>query len=379
MTYTETDVLDHLAHSDGDKQQHDHLIDESVLRDAAAETGVPIDDVRVIFEYAREAMGHKSGRDALDIRDGLAFILAAPNPVNAAWGIGFAMGLDACEGRSIDDVATELIKKDLPVTRAGISKAAQEFGTMFNLPTSRYQRGEAAQDAYAESATKVHHAKDDATRPRQLPKQIPQNLFAALVERGVSFTPTSMNIPDDANDETLEMCWGLVGFIQRTNQWFIGDTARATKERRRETWEKYADRVGIAPHYAEQLAYVSEAVDASVRTEALTFAHHERVAPLLPDQQRHWLQQAVEHNLTVRQLRNSIKAGKIVLATRVAPHGIDSIESWTGALMVNWERNIFNKRFDKAPKETLVRWLDKLRKPHQMYESIYMRIHNKKP
>jgi hypothetical protein len=55
------------------------------------------------------------------------------------------------------------------------------------------------------------------------------------------------------------------------------------------------------------LGYVARSVEISRRREILSFSHHREVASLPPDEQRAWLDDAISHNWSTRELREEIQ------------------------------------------------------------------------
>lgn len=74
-------------------------------------------------------------------------------------------------------------------------------------------------------------------------------------------------------------------------------------------WQIYATM--IEQRYQRQslydLGYVARSVDISRRREILSFTHHREVAALPPDEQRAWLDDAISHNWSTRELRDEIQ------------------------------------------------------------------------
>jgi len=51
------------------------------------------------------------------------------------------------------------------------------------------------------------------------------------------------------------------------------------------------------------MVYVASRFEISRRRENLSWSHHEAVVSLDPDEQDHWLDQAIEHRMSVADLR----------------------------------------------------------------------------
>lgn len=99
------------------------------------------------------------------------------------------------------------------------------------------------------------------------------------------------------------------------SQWVIADCVafgmkklRPTKEGGDPSWSMYSTM--IEERYSRQslydLGYVARAVEVSRRREILSFTHHREVASLTPDEQRAWLDDAISHNWSTRELRDEI-------------------------------------------------------------------------
>ena len=56
---------------------------------------------------------------------------------------------------------------------------------------------------------------------------------------------------------------------------------------------------------------ISSSVEPSIRMDNLTFAHHQQVAPLEPEEQKEWLCKASENKWSVRELKSELHKDKI--------------------------------------------------------------------
>jgi len=100
-----------------------------------------------------------------------------------------------------------------------------------------------------------------------------------------------------------------LGAIGRCSQWWIGDWIRYGTAQ----WgEKYAEAARVTGYDVASLrnmAWVASCFDVSLRSDKLTWSHHVLLAPLEPDQQRHWLERAAEEGFSVTDLRLALRAG----------------------------------------------------------------------
>jgi hypothetical protein len=66
----------------------------------------------------------------------------------------------------------------------------------------------------------------------------------------------------------------------------------------------------------QDIAYVARNVEPSRRRDGLTFSHHREVAPLSPEEQTKWLDEAEALDLSVHQLRQRIQGTKALAQPR---------------------------------------------------------------
>jgi hypothetical protein len=88
-------------------------------------------------------------------------------------------------------------------------------------------------------------------------------------------------------------------------QWRLGDLALQIETTYGErTLASYAESIGVAYHALMQYRWVAGQYEKAVRTENLTWSHHERVAGRA-DRQK-WLKAASEHSWNVRQMQAEV-------------------------------------------------------------------------
>jgi hypothetical protein len=99
-----------------------------------------------------------------------------------------------------------------------------------------------------------------------------------------------------------------LGAIGRCSQWWIGDWIRYGASR----WgEKYAEAARVTGYDVASLrnmAWVASQFDVSLRSDKLTWSHHVLLAPLAPEEQKHWLERARDERLSVADLRLELRA-----------------------------------------------------------------------
>lgn len=122
------------------------------------------------------------------------------------------------------------------------------------------------------------------------------------------FTTTGLKIRDGLSRDEWLKGWAQLKKVSGVVQWAMGD------------WLAYGER-----NYGEEIAqalddddydyktltnwkYVAGKVDTSRRRESVSFSKHAEVAPLDPEDQDRVLEKAEKENLTVRQVRDEVKA-----------------------------------------------------------------------
>jgi hypothetical protein len=124
---------------------------------------------------------------------------------------------------------------------------------------------------------------------------------------GVHVTTTGLFIDESVSFNDLEHVGELIVEQVNASAWQIGDwlnTLRRYRKRYPEGVEKLERRYGTLRNYA----YVAGKVTETNRYEALTWSHHRCVAPLQPDAQRLWLEDALRHGWTVVELEQELRA-----------------------------------------------------------------------
>lgn len=100
-----------------------------------------------------------------------------------------------------------------------------------------------------------------------------------------------------------------LGAIGRCSQWWIGDWIRYGSARWGEKYVEAAKVTGYDVASLRNMAWVAAQLDLSLRSDKLTWSHHVLLAPLEPDEQRRWIERAIEARLSVADLRLELRAG----------------------------------------------------------------------
>lgn len=299
------------------------------------------------------------------------------------WGFIFAVGLDAAEGQSMEDVA-----KQIGVTRAAISKSANEWVALLGLPRSRYMRSESAVEAYTERATTVHEAKDsDEADKSAIPAEIKK------LTPKCKLTRTSLEMSEDATQDDYRTAIQALAQLNEGLQWWVGDWLVQAEKNYGSTYSGWVAGLGFNYQTLANWKTVSRLVTFSRRRENLTWQHHAEVAHLHHHQQDKWLAWASTADYLpphahpddkptikpTRLLRESIRAESELkqMPSAVALPG-DTIEQWCGLPMRSWKRNVFDRMLSTASRERLTRWANALRTPAEMYQVVLKHMEGKR-
>lgn len=141
-----------------------------------------------------------------------------------------------------------------------------------------------------------------------------------VASNGLERTATSLIIPETTTIEE----WQMIGVSFRRADdilsWYVGDWL-AFGERHKQWKDQFdaaVDFIGIEPSTLHNYMYVSRHISSSRRREDVSWSHHYEVAALDDESQSVWLDQTERHNLSVRELRMSIKAGRVLRHADIA-------------------------------------------------------------
>jgi hypothetical protein len=168
-----------------------------------------------------------------------------------------------------------------------------------------------------------------------------------------------------AHGKALQSCSGSV-------LWWIGDWfVWGEKQFGEEAYQAVGD---YEPETVRNAVFVCSRVGQSNRV-SLGFWHHSAVAALDDEQQKRWLAKAEELELTVRELRASIKTGRVVLQAEIeaqkliAPALTDVGVVFHSPEWMRWEKQKWPER-DSLPLAVRREWLRELEVPAKMYETL---------
>lgn len=107
-----------------------------------------------------------------------------------------------------------------------------------------------------------------------------------------------------------------LGSIGRGVAWWIGDWVSYGNAKFGEKYSRAARVTGYDVQSLMNMAYVASRFELSRRKETLSWSHHAELAALDPDEQDRWLVFADERRLSVRGLRDELRAWRSGRGTR---------------------------------------------------------------
>ncbi len=159
-------------------------------------------------------------------------------------------------------------------------------------------------------------------------------------------TSTSLIIEEGATFETWEAIGKSLRNIEGSIQWWVGDWCNQGKARHGEKYSQALEVTDRDKHTLENFSYVCQKIDSSRRREDLSFTHHCEVAGQSPKDQVRWLKIAHQENLSTRELRESIRCGKLVRITQINDDsgknsGLPIVHGFVTGLQL-WRKNVLD-------------------------------------
>lgn len=145
-----------------------------------------------------------------------------------------------------------------------------------------------------------------------VPARTTGNLWLALEESG-ALTRTSLILPEGVGTDEILSIGRMFGGIKHTSSFVLGDLFLYAQANHGDDFMvNVQEATGLAHQSCENMLSICRRVRPPVRREELAFHTHAVVAPLLPDEQQHWLGQAAENQWTRQQLRDAIYGPKVL-------------------------------------------------------------------
>lgn len=157
-----------------------------------------------------------------------------------------------------------------------------------------------------------------AVLPRRLALSVEAS--GALDLGNFRLTRTGLEIEGVVTEEQWRNLGSLIGRIDTSVQWLLGDWMAYGERTWGKTYEQVAELTGYEIQTLRDYAWVARRVDLSSRKDKLSFKHHKLVAHLDdPGLQRQWLDYALDNYLSVSQMQAAIEGNPPALSTGNAP------------------------------------------------------------
>lgn len=119
-----------------------------------------------------------------------------------------------------------------------------------------------------------------------------------------TLTPMGLTVADGATYEEWDHVGLILRQLERSIQWLLGDWCNYGDREWGEKYTAIAEATGYAEKTLREYAYV--AANLSIRVDKLSFKHHQIVAGMDAEEQRYWLNCAVDGGWSTAELRKAI-------------------------------------------------------------------------
>jgi hypothetical protein len=171
----------------------------------------------------------------------------------------------------------------------------------------------------------------------------------AINDPKFAITLTGIVFHEELSFEEWEALGQKLAPVGKSIGFIIGDWINYGEKHYGDKYEDAIKRTGMAYQTLRNYAYVARRVQLSCRHDNLGFEHHYVVAKLKDaDDQRHWLQMAVQHKLGKRRLQKSINFGRLATEQEVAGDPHDKPHT-TYLSLLNKIRRWWQEQVEKVP------------------------------
>lgn len=119
-------------------------------------------------------------------------------------------------------------------------------------------------------------------------------------------TATSWTPPPDLTYERWEDNIALLGRLNNATLFWIGDGIEFGECAYGEKYAQALEKTGKSYGRLKNITYTCRSVEKSRRRDNLSFSHHTVVAPLEPNEQDYWLDEAIENDWNDKEMDEAI-------------------------------------------------------------------------
>lgn len=131
--------------------------------------------------------------------------------------------------------------------------------------------------------------------------------ISSLKNKHFELRPNGLVVHGQPSFEDWEEAGKVLKHMEKTVQWWLGDWLNYGEMKWGEKYSQALDRYDYEYGTLRNVAWVANRIESSRRHDNLSFAHHQIVAPLEPDDQDCWLHKAEEKGWSKRDLLRAIK------------------------------------------------------------------------
>ena len=137
-------------------------------------------------------------------------------------------------------------------------------------------------------------------------------LWVTLEQNGY-LTRTSLTLPEGVTEDEVTAIARMFAGIKRFTSFALGDLLLYAQTNHGDDFlVDVEEATGMAHQTLENLLSVCRCVRPAVRRDGVGFGIHAVVAPLAPNEQRHWLKLAHENEWTRQRLRDEIYGERVL-------------------------------------------------------------------
>lgn len=173
-----------------------------------------------------------------------------------------------------------------------------------------------------------------------------KQIDAGLALSCCKVTKISLVLDENVGFDVWEEIGKNLRNIEGSIQFWVGDWINQGEQKFGEKYLQAFDATDKDNGTLRNIAWVCRNVDLSRRNDKVSFTHHVEVARLEPRAQVKWLKIAHEENLSVKELRESIRCGKLVRITQIEGDsgknsGIPIVHGFVTGLQL-WKKNVLD-------------------------------------
>lgn len=129
----------------------------------------------------------------------------------------------------------------------------------------------------------------------------------ATLEQGGMLTPIGLTLPDTITKEQFQQVGLALGSMRESLHWAIGDLIATAERLFGEDGYQLIESLGISEVSRLQYIRVALRIAQDRRRIELSWSHHRAVAPLEPEDQDRFLEEAIKNQWTKGDLEDAIK------------------------------------------------------------------------